>query len=49
VAVVGTVAEGWGLRTPILCVTGLAFLVWIATMRMREHIATPFAAAAGPT
>jgi len=43
VAAVGAAADSWGLRAPLLCGTGLAFLVWIATFRARERIAGAFA------
>jgi len=43
VAIVGGAADVWGLRTPILCGTGLAFLVWLYTIRARDRIAMAFA------
>jgi MFS family permease len=40
VAIVGVVAQYWGLRAPILCGTALALLVWIMTLRERQPVAT---------
>lgn len=42
VAVIGTVAADTGLRLPVLCGTGLAFVAWAATLRMRSRGATGF-------
>jgi len=42
VAIVGGVADVWGLRTPVLCGTGLAFLVWLYTRTARDRIAAAF-------
>ena len=42
VALVGAVAADTGLRLPVLCGTGLAFLVWAATLRMRGRGAMEF-------
>lgn len=46
VAIVGLVAERWGLRGPILCGTGVALLVWAVAFRSRSSIAAAFVAAA---
>ncbi len=43
VALVGLSAQSMGVRTPILCVTGLAFLAWIMVIQARRRIAASFA------
>ena len=44
VALVGSAAAVWGLRTPIVCGAGLALVAWLYTMRHRERILRGFAA-----
>lgn len=44
IAIIGTVAQGWGLKIPVLCGTGLAFVAWIVTIRKQKRIALAFAA-----
>ncbi len=46
VAVVGSVADVWGLRAPILCGAGLTLLAWLYTIRRRGRIMQSFATAA---
>jgi MFS family permease len=43
VAVVGVLADSFGLRVPLLCVCALAFLVWAAILRERARIEASFA------
>lgn len=49
VAVIGSVADKWGLRVPVLCFTGLAFLVWVWTVLRTKQIAGAFANLGGST
>lgn len=42
IAGIGTVADGWGLRGPLLGCTAAAFLVWCVTYRRRGRIAAAY-------
>ena len=44
VGAIGAAAQDWGLRAPMLCCVGVAFLVWVATFLARGRIATAFSA-----